>query len=219
MVFYYRRSCDDALKHGLFSGSARHFARLARDFFAESKSFPSRLARLLDPSWTPEDHVRDQWCAEGQRMRLWVPRGHNCIYSDSTLGLWMHRCAVAEQCDLIAAACAASTFVLSLFMCRKGKQARVGPIEIGNRKIAHPKVAAPVVISTGHTSRTAISVARDLRRRGLHRACKPVAGLRRPDCESSRTNKLVRGEMPDREKRSVPFIAEHATPFRASSRT
>lgn len=44
---------------------------------------------------------------------LWAPRGHNCIRSDSTLGLWMHRCTVAEQCDLIAMACATSNIPLT----------------------------------------------------------------------------------------------------------
>lgn len=63
-------------------------------------------------------------------MRLWAPRGHNCIHSDSTLGLWMHRCTVAEQCDLIATA--TSTFVRYTYVGREGRDCqRVGPSEIG----------------------------------------------------------------------------------------
>lgn len=107
---------------------ARSILWVEPSFRAGSYVTFSRDARPVEShdsqtSRTPEDHLRDQWRAEGQRMRLWAARGHNCICTDSTLGLWMHRCTVAEQCDLIATACATSTFVVH----RKGKGTRGPP--------------------------------------------------------------------------------------------
>jgi len=124
MVFYYHRSCD-AIEYGLFPRSSRHFVRVIRDFFTGRKVCLE--SHDSQTSWTPEDHLRDQWCAEGQRMRLWAPRGHNCIYSDSTLGLWMHRCTVAKQCDLIATACATRTFVRYLYAKEKRRETASPP--------------------------------------------------------------------------------------------
>lgn len=80
---------------------------------------------------------------ETEDALLWAPQGYNCIHSDSTLGLWMHRCTVAEQCNLIAATCATSNVPLHAliyyYIRMEGStgQLSAGPLLKSERDVAH----------------------------------------------------------------------------------
>lgn len=102
-----------------------YFARVVGDIFAGNQVRNARhLTRL------PDFGISSPWSMarrETEDALLWTPQGYNCIRSDSTLGLWMHRCTVAEQCDLIATTCATSNIPLHargayLLLHKKGRQ-------------------------------------------------------------------------------------------------